>query len=115
MSPLFLCSEPELAALTQAESLIVRVRDDYQIRPEEAREGKNPSRWAVMARRIAHIGPLATDRRWRHPATRPGLTPTVRDHWLIDSDPVRSQRGACIFWKFSGRTSRLVDVARAPV
>jgi hypothetical protein len=75
----YLDFEPELAALAQAESLIVRVRDDDQIRPAEAREGKNPSRWAVMARRLADMGPLAADRRWRQPAKRPGLTAWTDD------------------------------------
>jgi hypothetical protein len=33
----------------------------------------------------------------------------------LESTSVGSLRRARIFWKFSGRSSRLVDVARAPV
>jgi type I restriction enzyme S subunit len=46
-------------------------------------------------------------------STQSGLIPTGWRISPIDSTSVTSPRRARIFWKFSGRSSRLVDVARA--
>jgi hypothetical protein len=65
--------EPLISALAQSESVVARVRDDSQITAGEARQGKLASRWAVVARRVGDLGPLAHDPRWRPTRTRPGL------------------------------------------
>src|SRR5271157_2837741 len=46
-------------------------------------------------------------------ASRADPVQTVANLKLIDSTSVTSPRRARIFWKFWGRSSRLVDVARA--
>ncbi len=66
--------EPEIAALARSESLTARVRGDGRLTPKEAASGKEPSHWAILARQERDLGPLAFDRRWQAPRTRPGLT-----------------------------------------
>jgi hypothetical protein len=79
ISNTYLDLEPEMAALAESESLIVRVCMDDQLRPDELLLGKKPSRWAVMARRTGDLGPLMRDPRWRSPAARPGQTAWTDD------------------------------------
>jgi hypothetical protein len=74
ISNTFLDLEPVISALAQSESLVVRVRMDEELNTDEVLLGKTPSRWAVMARRIEDLGPLAKDPRWRRPIARPGHT-----------------------------------------
>jgi hypothetical protein len=54
-----------LAAQANAAGLVARVQDDGQPSEEEARRGKAPSTWVVMARREKALAGLASDRRWK--------------------------------------------------
>jgi hypothetical protein len=85
----FMDIEPLISALAQSESVITWVRDDSQISAGEARQGKQASRWAVVARRARDLRPLAADPRWRPPGIKPGLAawsddftnPLALVHW----------------------------------
>lgn len=62
---------PVLGALARDAGLIARVRSDRNISPEQARDGKSPSIWVVIAAREADLGALATDPRWGMARSRP--------------------------------------------
>src|SRR5262249_17106229 len=85
ISNTYLDLEPVMAGLAGSESLVVRVCMDDQLRPDEVRLGKRPSRWAVLARRLDDLGPLATDPRWRPPEAPPGQAAWTDDF----SDPLK--------------------------
>lgn len=55
---------PQLAAQAAAAGLIWRLRDDR--RTTAQLPGVEPSRWLVMARQEAFLGPLLFDKRWQH-------------------------------------------------
>ena len=62
---------PILGALARDAGLQCLVRRDLDISPAEARCGKEPSIWAVMAARDAGLGSLSNDSRWTPPQGRP--------------------------------------------
>ncbi|MGO8903300.1 MAG: spermidine synthase [Isosphaeraceae bacterium] len=62
---------PILGALARDAGLQCLVRRDLDISPAEARCGKEPSIWAVMAARDADLGSLSNDSRWTPPQGRP--------------------------------------------
>jgi hypothetical protein len=64
--------EPVLAALARDADLASRVRDDAEVAPEEVELGKINSKWLVMARTPADLGPIAGDPRWTVPRFRVG-------------------------------------------
>ena len=65
--------EPVLAGLAQDSGLISRTQDDAYIEPDEAELGKINSKWLVMARTLADLGPLASDSKWLPAHARPGM------------------------------------------
>ena len=85
ISNTFLDLEPVIASLAASEGLVVRVRTDEEMRPDELRLGKTPSRWAIMARRVEDLGPLANDPRWQPARTRPDIPAWTDDF----SDPLK--------------------------
>ncbi len=48
-------------------------RDDLILSPEERQEGKDPSRWVVMAREPWELGALADSAQWRRLGGEPGV------------------------------------------
>ncbi len=62
---------PILGALARDAGLQCLVRRDLDISPAEARCGKEPSIWAVMAASQADLGSLSNDSRWTRPQVRP--------------------------------------------
>jgi hypothetical protein len=56
--------EPVLAELAADRGLVCRVNDDTDVSADEARRGKSPSKWAVLARTPEDLGPLAVSPRW---------------------------------------------------
>ena len=58
---------PQLAAQARAAGLVWRLRDDR--RATGQLPGVEPSRWLVMAREEAYLGPLLADGRWQAPDT----------------------------------------------
>ena len=65
--------EPVLASLAQDSGLTSRTQDDAYVEMDEAEQGKINSKWLVMARTPADLGPLASDPKWRPAHTRPGM------------------------------------------
>jgi hypothetical protein len=51
----FLDLRPVLGNLARDAALVGCVMEDGQVSPEEARAGKSPSRWAVLARRAEDL------------------------------------------------------------
>jgi len=62
---------PVLGALARDAGLIDRVRRDRDITPEQAKAGKTPSAWVVMAAREEDLGSLGKDPRWKASMVRP--------------------------------------------
>ena len=62
---------PVLGALARDAGLVDRVRRDRDIAPEQAKAGKTPSDWVVMAAREEDLGSLAKDPRWKASMVRP--------------------------------------------
>lgn len=79
LSNRYLDLAPLVADLARDADLVLRERKDLRPSEAEAAEGKSASRWAVMARRIEDLGPLASDRRWAPVA--PGAKPLL---WTDD-------------------------------
>jgi len=50
---------------------VVRVQHDVYADPAAISLGKATSRWAVMARSIEDLGPIAQDARWKPVPARP--------------------------------------------
>jgi len=65
---------PVLGALARDAGVVCRVRKDLNLSPDEARLGKDPSTWAVMAARDADLGELSKDSRWEPTRVRPSET-----------------------------------------
>ena len=82
---------PVLAALARDEQMVCRIRTDLAISVPEQRDGKFPSRWAVMAEREADLGTLRSDPNWTTPEARPG-----ERAWSDDFSNVVEH---LIFWK----------------
>jgi spermidine synthase len=55
---------PPLAALARDAGLVYRLREDLHVSDVDRARGKIASRWLVMARHTADLGPLGTDPRW---------------------------------------------------
>ena len=75
----FMDIEPLIGALAQSESVVARVRNDSHVTAAEARQGKEASLWAVVARKVQDLGPLAADPRWRPTRIKPGLVAWTDD------------------------------------
>jgi len=65
--------EPVLASLAQDAGLISLTQDDAYVEPQEAEQGKINSKWLVMARTPADLGPLASDPKWLPAHTQSGM------------------------------------------
>lgn len=74
---------PILAATAATVGLVSFERHDQSITPQEAREGKEPSRWVVMARDEETLSPLLTRNNW-WPAPYDAATPV----WSDDSNSI---------------------------
>ncbi len=61
-----------VCALARAEGLVCRVRQDFQLSPDDERMGKCGSIWAIMAIHEADLGPLAEHPAWVVPRALPG-------------------------------------------
>lgn len=66
--------EPALANLAHDARLLAVARFDERVGPDEARAGKTPSHWVVLARRPEDLRGLADDPRWHPLAPRPDKT-----------------------------------------
>ena len=66
--------ESTVANLAHDARLVALARLDGQVSPEEARAGKSPSHWVVLARRRPDLGALADDPRWRGLEPQPDKT-----------------------------------------
>jgi len=62
---------PLIADLAEDAGLVVRVQHDVFADPAAISLGKATSRWAVMARTVEHLGPIAQDQRWKPVPARP--------------------------------------------
>ena len=63
--------EGTVASLAHDARLVAVARLDGHVTPGEARAGKSPSHWVVLARRWVDLGSLADDPRWRALARPP--------------------------------------------
>jgi hypothetical protein len=63
--------EPTVANIAADSHLIALAQFDTRVTPDEARAGKVPSHWVVLARRRDDLHMLATDRRWHALEPRP--------------------------------------------
>jgi hypothetical protein len=80
----YLDLEPVLAALAAAEGLVARVRYDVNISDAERSAGKQPTIWAVLARREGDLQTLGPDPAWKPAQASPG-----RRAWTDDfADPL---------------------------
>ena len=62
---------PLIADLAEDAGLVVRVQHDVLADPAAISLGKATSRWAVMARSVDDLGPIAQDPRWQPVPARP--------------------------------------------
>jgi hypothetical protein len=62
---------PLIADLADDAGLVVRVQHDVLADQAAISLGKATSRWAVMARSVAHLGPIGDDPRWKAVPARP--------------------------------------------
>jgi hypothetical protein len=74
---------PVLGGLAGDAALICLVREDASVTPDEAAQGKTPSRWAVMARRSVDLDPLLGDARWRRAPEVAGVSLWTDDYVSI--------------------------------
>ena len=79
----FLDLAPVLGALANEMELQCLVRRDLNLLPDEARAGKLPSIWAVMAAQEADLGQLFGDAMWKAPTIHPGEAAWSDDYWNI--------------------------------
>jgi SAM-dependent methyltransferase len=56
---------PVLDRIAKELGLAMLLQDDLRITPEQAVDGKIPSRWALLARRPSALEPFLADPRWR--------------------------------------------------
>jgi spermidine synthase len=66
--------ESTVANLAADAGLVAVARLDGHVSPAEARAGKTPSHWVVLARHRADLGALADDRRWHPLVPQPDQT-----------------------------------------
>src|SRR5208337_1219305 len=71
--------DPVVGSQASAADMACRIQYDLDLTDEEQRAGKQPSIWAVLARREADLGELTADRRWQLPRQRPGARPWTDD------------------------------------
>jgi hypothetical protein len=81
----YLDLRPVIGDLAASKNLVCLVSDDLRLTPADEQDGKDRSRWVVLARRSADLGPLVSDSRWQILAGRP--QPEV---WLDDYSNVLS-------------------------
>jgi hypothetical protein len=65
---------PTVANLACDGHLVALARLDLKVTEEEAREGKRPSHWVVLARKVEDLGALTSDRKWHALSPRPDKT-----------------------------------------
>lgn len=75
----YLDLRPVLAQQAQAAGLVALVQDD-DVSEEEARRGKSPSLWVVLARRRDAFGMLASNPRWKPLVGRAGASLWTDDY-----------------------------------
>jgi hypothetical protein len=66
--------EPAVANLAHDARLVALTQFDERVSPEEARAGKAPSHWIVLARRREDLRALTRDDRWHALSARPDKT-----------------------------------------
>lgn len=71
--------DPVMGMQASATDMACRVQYDLDLTDEELGTGKQPSIWAVLARREADLGELTADRRWQLPRQRPAARPWTND------------------------------------
>jgi hypothetical protein len=64
--------EPVLAQLARELDLVGLIQNDTEVTDHERANGKEPSRWIVMARQVGDLGSLTSDPRWQ-PVQASGL------------------------------------------
>jgi hypothetical protein len=64
--------DPVVGQLARDAGLLARVRHDRTLSPQERRDGKSTSIWAVLAASESDLGTLGGDRRWQPPRLVPG-------------------------------------------
>jgi SAM-dependent methyltransferase len=64
---------PVLASLARDAGWVGYARDDLILSSEERQEGKDPSRWVVVARERPELGALADSARWRRLGGEPAV------------------------------------------
>lgn len=80
VSNLHLNLEPVMGNLARDASLACLFQGDTKVSEAELGRGKTASRWIVMARDKAHLGALASDRRWRAARVRPDMKVWTDDY-----------------------------------
>ena len=64
--------DPVVGQLARDAGLVARVRHDRKLSPQERRDGKSTSIWAVLAAQESDLGALGADPRWQPPRLEPG-------------------------------------------
>jgi len=64
--------DPVVGQLARDAGLLARVRHDRKLSPQERRDGKSTSIWAVLAANESDLGALSADLRWQPPRLEPG-------------------------------------------
>jgi hypothetical protein len=85
LSSRYLDLGPLLALQAADAGLVCRVRRDLFVDEAESRSGKQPSIWAVMARRQSDLGELAANPRWQAPRARPQAKAWTDDYSEVAS------------------------------
>jgi len=62
--------EPVIAALAAESGLAVRIRRDLQIPDSDARQGRTPAIWTILARSRSDLGQIENDTMWEQPRMR---------------------------------------------
>jgi hypothetical protein len=92
--------DPVIGRQAEDAGLVCRLRYDLAVNDDEARAGKQPSIWAVMAATDGDLGDLVADPRWQPPALRPGSAVWTDDfsdlasYLMLAPGRLRSQRAA---------------------
>ncbi len=108
LSNRFVDLDPVIRMQASAADMACRVRHDLELTEDERRAGKQPSIWAVLARREADLGILAADRRWQVPRQRPGARPWTDDFSNLASYLLWWGRRIRAFGKPSARCSKFL-------
>jgi hypothetical protein len=75
---------PVVDGLTADGGLAGLIQEGRVENQEQLLEGKDPSKWAVIAKDRAALAPLEHDARWRPLPSQPGRTPDRRYVWTDD-------------------------------